>query len=246
MSLSSTTVDLSFKFYESETSTKALLASPIVVNQVSVASGFLKVEVPLSASDRQQLFLSQGELWVDVEDLSMNKTYSRKLLSTLPFALRTPVDMSSVGFNNSGQLYLVQPVTAGSRGPSGAPGKTGATGATGASGPQGDPGSKGSAGTVGMSGAPGQIGPTGVNGVDGVRGSTGLQGAEGAAGARGSTGALGMTGNQGSQGPDGVKGIQGPTGDSGASGRTGQAVSLVPREQQAVLEGLVFAVRLDP
>lgn len=158
----------------------------------------------VSVSETPPVSPSQGDLWIDSDNLKLYVYYDS-------FWTQTSVpDAGPTG-------------PQGPTGPLGPTGSLGPTGPQGVSGPTGPTGSQGVQGEIGPTGPTGTTGPTGAEStVPGPTGPTGTQGATGPTGADstvpGPTGPTGPTGPIGPTGPTGVAGPLGPTGSTGPAG----------------------------
>jgi hypothetical protein len=207
------------------------------MTNVALTNGLFQVDLVPGSGNEAAFHSAMGasNIYIAVRDLTNQTTYPRQRFTPVPYALRVPVDGTSVRFNQNGRLSVTAESVrgpagergpmgpAGPRGPQGAAGERGLPGQTGPAGAVGPAGRVGPAGATGATGPAGERGPTGPAGI---KGDTGPQGPVGPAGPRGPAGNTGATGSPGAAGPrgeTGPAGPPGPKGDRGATGNTGAA-----------------------
>ncbi len=97
-------VDLELHFYAGGSTAVELVPAKIVAD-VPLSEGVFAVRLPLTAGERATVFES-AEVWIGVKDSTHNKAYPRQLFSGVPYALRVPVDQSTLGYDGNGQLFV--------------------------------------------------------------------------------------------------------------------------------------------
>ncbi|NBX81482.1 hypothetical protein EBQ90_00090, partial [bacterium] len=74
---------------------------------VTLVSGVFSQTINLSAADFHTVFPdSTTGTWVQVQDMTAGTTYPRQQFTTVPYALKVPVDGSTITYNSSGQLQV--------------------------------------------------------------------------------------------------------------------------------------------
>lgn len=74
---------------------------------VSLVSGVFSQTIHLSAANFHTVFPdSTTGTWVQVQDMTAGTTYPRQQFTTVPYALKVPVDGTTVTYNSSGQLQV--------------------------------------------------------------------------------------------------------------------------------------------
>ncbi|NBX83434.1 hypothetical protein EBQ90_10180, partial [bacterium] len=74
---------------------------------VSLVSGVFSQTINLSAANFHTVFPdSTTGTWVQVQDMTAGTTYPRQQFTTVPYALKVPVDGTTVTYNASGQLQV--------------------------------------------------------------------------------------------------------------------------------------------
>ena len=107
-------VDLIIGFY-ADASTTTLKVTPFPFDSVPLTDGIFQITIPISSSDAPIIFDGATDTWIQVTDVTHGVTYPRQSFTYLPYALRVPVDDSTIGFNTSGQLALKNTEAAGSQ-----------------------------------------------------------------------------------------------------------------------------------
>lgn len=74
---------------------------------VTLASGVFSQTINLSAANFHTVFPdSTTGTWVQVQDMTAGVTYPRQQFSTVPYALKVPVDGTTISYNSSGSLQV--------------------------------------------------------------------------------------------------------------------------------------------
>ncbi len=97
-------VELVIKFYGSANGGSQLI-SDITKSNVTLQDGVFQVDLDLSSSDLTTV-LGNGTNPVYVEVIQGSVTYPRQRFMAVPFALRVPVDGSSITYDGNGQLAV--------------------------------------------------------------------------------------------------------------------------------------------
>jgi hypothetical protein len=106
-------VDLEINFYDAAENGRKLGNSPYLFAATPLEQGIFNIEIDLSDAEVAAIFQSaQAPVWVEVTD--NGRIYPRQRYSIVPYALKVPVDGSTLGFDGNGQLTVLSPVSAGS------------------------------------------------------------------------------------------------------------------------------------
>ncbi len=100
-------VNLEVRFYRTQTGGTALNANAFQFPATPLEDGVFDLVLSNSAATAVGTFFDGlNETWIEVKDASNNVTYPRQRLTSVPYAMRVPVDSSSLTFNTSGQLTV--------------------------------------------------------------------------------------------------------------------------------------------
>ena len=116
-------VDIEIKFFRSELNQDEIAVSSLLpFLNTELDEGVFVVNIELSPTDFNTVFNGTDAVWIQVRDLTNNNTFPRQVFSVVPYALKIPVDGTSLTYNSEGKLQVGQvPATsvAGSNGSSG-------------------------------------------------------------------------------------------------------------------------------
>ncbi len=105
-------VQLELKFYRTITGGDALPISPMVFENTPLADGVFQVDITqLTAPELATVFDGTSNVFVEVIDKTHGVTYPRQRANAVPFALRVPVDSSTITYDGNGQLTLANIAT---------------------------------------------------------------------------------------------------------------------------------------
>jgi len=100
-------VNLEVRFYRTQTGGTALNANAFSFPATPLEDGVFDLTLSNGAASAVGTFFDGlNETWIEVKDASNNVTYPRQRLTSVPYAMRVPVDTSSLTFNASGQLTV--------------------------------------------------------------------------------------------------------------------------------------------
>jgi hypothetical protein len=100
--LTATKVNLTFNFFNVATGGTAL--SSLTMEQTALNNGIFTVDLSLAPDAMQKAFVGDSQVWIETVDKDNNKTYPRQRFSAVPFALKVPVDGTTIKYNANGQL----------------------------------------------------------------------------------------------------------------------------------------------
>jgi hypothetical protein len=99
-------VDMLVHFYTSETGDTPI-ARGLVFDSVPLEDGVFQLKISLAAREFHKIFVGVGHpTWIQIMDETNGKTYPRQMLGAMPYALKVPVDGSTIDWNDEGQLQL--------------------------------------------------------------------------------------------------------------------------------------------
>ena len=99
-------VDLVVRFFSSD-SANDHTAGPFVYSDVRLIDGVFQINIALEDGEFHKVFPSvDTEIWLEVTDATNGVTYGKQQLASTPFALKVPVDNTSIGWNDHGQLQV--------------------------------------------------------------------------------------------------------------------------------------------
>jgi hypothetical protein len=99
-------VDIVVGFYAAESGGSSL-STPVSVSGVELTDGVFQVGLTLSAADWAKV-LGDGKspAWVQITDSTNSKDYPRQQFGAIPYAMRVPVDGTTLKWNSSGLLEV--------------------------------------------------------------------------------------------------------------------------------------------
>jgi hypothetical protein len=101
-------VDIEINFYDAPSGGSKLGASPYEFASTPLAQGMFAIDLDLPSADLAAIFGSlETPAWIEVTDKSHARVYPRERFSIVPYALRVPVDGSTLGYDASGQLTVL-------------------------------------------------------------------------------------------------------------------------------------------
>ena len=115
-------VDLEMKFFRSELNQDEIAVTVPTFFGTSLDEGVFGVSIDLLPADFNTVFNDAGNAWIQVRDITHDTTFPRQVFSVVPYALKVPVDGTSLTYNSDGKLQVGQVTAAsvaGSNGTSG-------------------------------------------------------------------------------------------------------------------------------
>lgn len=100
-------IGLTFRFYDDENGSNQL-GSYVVPGEVALEDGVFSVEISLEPGVRSSIFGSSGDVWIEVVDTTNDRTYPPQKLTSVPYALRVPIDGASLRYNSDGELEVIE------------------------------------------------------------------------------------------------------------------------------------------
>lgn len=99
-------IDIKISFYHQETGGSSTVYVP-PFSGVALDEGVFNVTITtLTAADYHQIFSDSSSVYVEVTDLTNSVTYPRQRFSVVPYALKVPVDGTTVTYDANGKLKV--------------------------------------------------------------------------------------------------------------------------------------------
>jgi hypothetical protein len=96
-------VDLRIKFYRDATTPTAIGVTVPDETGVPLVNGVYQLTLTIGDADLHTLF-DGTDVWVAVTDLTHSKTYARQQFMYVPYALKVPVDGTTITYDGNGKL----------------------------------------------------------------------------------------------------------------------------------------------
>ena len=101
------TVNLEVSFFRSATGTDRVNIPALQFNALSLADGVFQINIALSAADFHLVFPDDASsVYIEVSDMSNGHVYNRQKYNTVPYALKVPVDGTTIGYTSNGKLSV--------------------------------------------------------------------------------------------------------------------------------------------
>jgi hypothetical protein len=108
-------VDIEINFYDAAESGSKLASSPYAFPSTILAEGVFTLDIDLQDADVAAIFRDpKAPVWIEVTDKSHGKVYPRQRFSSVPYALKVPVDGTTLGFDQSGNMTVLSVPSGGS------------------------------------------------------------------------------------------------------------------------------------
>lgn len=100
-------IDIKLRFYRAESGGSPIAVDITTFTGVTLNEGVFQVSLSdLTAAQYNTIFSSTEETWLEVDDVNHNVTYPRQRFSVVPYALKVPVDGTTISYNSNGQLKV--------------------------------------------------------------------------------------------------------------------------------------------
>lgn len=101
-------IDIKFRFYRVESGGEAIAVNIATFVGVTLNEGVFQVTLSdLTDAQYHTIFSATEQTWIEVMDVTNNVTYPRQRFSIVPFALKVPVDGTTVSYNSDGRLTVL-------------------------------------------------------------------------------------------------------------------------------------------
>lgn len=101
-------INLSISFYRTESGETSII-SPVSFSNVVITEGVFAVtftEQKISSANLNSIFSASDSVWIEVMDASNGVTYPRQKIGAVPFALKVPVDETTLTYDADGKMKL--------------------------------------------------------------------------------------------------------------------------------------------
>ena len=103
-------VDVEARFFRTPTGGDPVNIAPMNFTKVTLDDGVFQLSIKLSEPDMHILFPAVGTpVYIEVKDVTHSRTYPRQTVSPVPYALKVPVDGSTITFDSDGRLSAIFP-----------------------------------------------------------------------------------------------------------------------------------------
>lgn len=99
-------VDLTIRFYTAEFG-GSQISLDLNFGSVDLSEGVFDLDLNISPYFRNDIFGASEELWIEITDATNAKAYPRQRISAVPYALRIPIDETTLRYNSQGQLEVI-------------------------------------------------------------------------------------------------------------------------------------------
>jgi hypothetical protein len=99
-------VDITVRFYTAEFG-GSQISLDLNYGSVELSEGVFDLDLNISPYFRNDIFGSSEELWIEITDVTNSKAYPRQKISAVPYALRVPIDETTLRYNSQGQLEVI-------------------------------------------------------------------------------------------------------------------------------------------
>ena len=100
-------IDLQINFYRSESGSDIIPVGPLNFTAVPLADGVFQINISLSPANFHLVFPDDAaSVYIEVSDMSTPHVYRRQKYNTVPYALKVPVDGTTIGYNTNGKLTV--------------------------------------------------------------------------------------------------------------------------------------------
>ena len=102
-------IDIEIKFFRSESGADEIAVTVPTFTSVSLEEGTFALSIQLTPAEFHTVFAdsSSSPTYIQLKDTTHNQTYPRLVYSVVPFALKIPIDNSTMGYNSDGKLTVL-------------------------------------------------------------------------------------------------------------------------------------------
>jgi hypothetical protein len=98
-------IDVTIKFFRGNTGAQ-LINVPKINKTVKTNSGAFQFDIDLSAADYNKVFNGNDVVWVQAYVAELDVWFPKQKFSSVPYALKIPIDGSTLSFDSSGNLKV--------------------------------------------------------------------------------------------------------------------------------------------
>jgi hypothetical protein len=98
-------VDLKLRFFDATTG-GLQLGPDVDASATPLSEGIFQMPIALEGAGFQAVFGGGADVFAEITDVTHGKTYPRQLFSAVPYALRVPVDGTTIGYDANGRLEV--------------------------------------------------------------------------------------------------------------------------------------------
>ena len=99
-------VELRVQFFDVESGGSPLADLTLDMTGVALSKGVFSIQLAIPQASLDVIFADSHATYVQVTDVTNNNTYARQVFSAVPYALRVPVDGSTVVYDAQGNLTV--------------------------------------------------------------------------------------------------------------------------------------------
>ena len=102
-------INIEIKFFRSESGSDEVAVTVPAFTDVSLDEGTFALSIQLTPAQFHTVFpdSSSSPTYIQLKDTTHDQVYPRLVYSVVPFALKVPVDNSTVGYNSDGKLTVL-------------------------------------------------------------------------------------------------------------------------------------------
>ena len=106
-------INVEIKFFRSEAGADEVAVTVPEFTDVSLKDGVFTLDIQLPPANFHTVFSDSLPTYIQVKDTLHDQVYPRQVFSAVPFALKVPVDNSTVGYDSDGKLTMLATDAAG-------------------------------------------------------------------------------------------------------------------------------------
>lgn len=101
-------IDVEAGFFAAALGGTSLGSSPYRFQGIIPIDGLITLDFTLVGSEADTVFAdASAETWIEIKDLTHDRTYPRQRFSVVPYALKVPVDDTSIAYDEEGRLTVL-------------------------------------------------------------------------------------------------------------------------------------------
>lgn len=99
-------INIEVKFFLSETGTDEIGVAVPAFSGVALDEGAFGITISLTSSQFNTIFSNASSVWIQVKDITHDQTYPRQTFTAVPYAMRVPVDETTLTYDSNGKIKL--------------------------------------------------------------------------------------------------------------------------------------------